>query len=112
MAKSDLTLDDVYALVQLQYNALNRAFEETSDPDEMGRILVEMKEFTHRLDLLQRQRMDGLSADLSRLTNDLKDANTQLAKALKSLSDINDVLKTCSAFLDVIDQIIDLVKLV
>ena len=111
MAKS-LTLDEVYDLVKLQYNALNRAFEETSDPVEMSRLVDEMKEFTHRLDLIQGQRMEDLTAKLAKFSENLKSANTQLGNELKSLDDINGILKACSAFLGVVDEIIDLVKLV
>jgi uncharacterized membrane protein YccC len=113
MAKEDeLTLDQVYQIALLQYNALNRKFEESDDPETMQKLLDGMTELTHRLDLLQRKRMGKTSADISGCLDDLKAANSKLAKSLKDLTDLNSFLNNCSAFLGVLDQVIDLVKLV
>jgi len=113
MASADgLTIDDLMKTVQLQYNALNRAFEQTDDADTMHKLVDEMTEFSHRLDLLQRKRMEDIAKDLSDYTDDLRSANTQLTKALKSLDDLNTLLQNCSAFLGVVDQVIDVLKVV
>jgi hypothetical protein len=97
MAKSGLDLDATFQLLQLQFNALNRAFDATDKPAQMKAILVEMREFALRLDLIQGMRMDKLSKKLAASASaDLRAASAQLTKSLKDLSDVNGFLKSAS----------------
>jgi hypothetical protein len=103
-------LQDVHDRLLAQHNALAEKLGEETDPGNAKAILMEMQEILHRIDLVQNLLFRETSKALENAVAQVKDADGQLKKAIKSAGDVAKIIKATGEFLKVVDKAIDIAK--
>ena len=104
------SLQEIHKMLLTQHTSLARKLEDATDPDAARTILTEMQELLHRIDVLQGLLFRETSQALDKTLDNINDANLKLARAVDSVEDLADFLKSTSEFLKFVDQAIDIAK--
>jgi hypothetical protein len=104
------TLKEIHDLLVAQVDALSKAIDQTDDHDVAKQLLMEMDEIVHRVNVLQNLLFRHSSAELDNDLVNIKTANDDLNKSIKSIKSAADVVTKTTEFLKYVDQAIDLAK--
>jgi hypothetical protein len=110
MADTNPDLDQLHDSLIAANERLNTSLDTISDPDLAQSVVTEMREVVHRIDLVQSLLFTETSARLTTAVQKVRDANADLNKALKSITDTVAFVKAMTAFLALVDKAIDLAK--
>lgn len=104
------TLQEIHDMLLDQHNVLSKQLGRTVDPDTADKILTEMQEILHRIDIVQRLLFRQTSALLDSTLPKIQAANNDLTKAIQSIGKVADFLTSVSNFLKFVDEAIDIAK--
>ena len=104
------TLQQIQTILITQHTALSQLLGQTTDPDADQKILTEMQEVLHRINLVQNLLFKQASDELTALLPAIQQANKDLTASLGDIADVAGFLSACSSFLQGVDQAIDLAK--
>jgi hypothetical protein len=104
------TLKEIHDLLVAQVDALSKAIDQTDDHDVAKQLLMEMDEIVHRVNVLQNLLFRQSSAELDNDLVNIKTANDDLNKSIKSIKSAADVVTKTTEVLKYVDQAIDLAK--
>jgi len=105
--------DDLVALHKMLIDAnqaLNAKLDDVTDPDFADKIVTEMREVVHRIDLVQSLLFTAASNDIADAVKDVKTANAGLAASIGAIRKAIDLVNTLTNFLTLVDEAIDLAK--
>jgi hypothetical protein len=94
-----------------QNQALRKRITETDDPDMVQALLNEMTETSHRLQLVGALLFAAQSNELDAAVDKVKAATVKVNKSISTLKDVARMLDTISSFLGLVDDAIDMAKL-
>jgi hypothetical protein len=103
-------LDSVHDALVDQVNALSEKLGDTSDPDLAQAIVTEMREVTHRVDIVQSLLFTAASNKIASRAADVKTASNDLTKSLDQITGVTSFVKDVTTFLTIVDKAIDLAK--
>jgi hypothetical protein len=103
-------LDELHDLLVARVNTLSDQLGQTSDIDLARSILTEMREFTHRVDVVQSLLFSAASNKVSKGVANIQTASAALDASLAAIGDVTAFVNACSGFLAVVDQVIDVAK--
>jgi hypothetical protein len=89
---------------------LNSKLDRTSDPDLADKIVTEMREVVHRIDLVQSLLFTAASVGIAAAVADVKTANDGLAASIAAIGKATELVDTVTKFLTLVDTAIDLAK--
>ena len=110
MADTNQDLDQLHDMLVAANQQLNDSLDTITDPDLAQSVVTEMREVVHRIDLVQSLLFTQASSRISVAVQKVKDANSDLQKSLKSITDAVALVKGVTSFLTVVDNAIDLAK--
>jgi hypothetical protein len=94
-----------------QNQALRKRIVETDDPAVAQALLNEMTEVSHRIQLVGSLLFAAQSEELDDAVDKVKGAVTKVNKAIAKLGDVTKLLGAISKFLGLVDDAIDVAKL-
>jgi hypothetical protein len=104
------SLDQLHGYLIALNAQLNGRLDTTTDPQLAQRIITEMREVVHRIDLVQSVLFTRASDEVSAAVAKVAVADNSLVGSLKTISDVTNMVKTVSSFLTLVDDAIDLAK--
>ena len=105
-------LDEIRNMLIIQMNKLSKKLGDTSDPEIAGAIFNEMQEVNHRLNLVQRLIFIDESDLIEKRVPALRESNRKLLEELSNLGRITKFVNAVTSFLKIVDEVIDIAKLV
>ena len=94
-----------------RFNQLKRQLDDTSNFDDAQTIVREMQEVNHRITLAGSLLFAAQAQSLTDKADDVVKASNQAAKAIRSFQTVRDIMSAITAFLEVVDEAIDLAKM-
>lgn len=110
---SSLTNQDMTKLhgILIDFNRkLNKRLDKTTNIDDARRIVTEMREVVHRIDLVQSLLFTKAAKRVTAAVEDVNKANAKAVQSVATLKKIVDVVRTVTSFLTLVDDAIDLAK--
>ena len=104
------TLKEIHDLLVAQVDSLSKAIDQTDDRDVAKQLLLEMDEVVHRVNVIQNLLFRQDSAELDNELKNIKSANDDLNKSIKSIQGAADVVTKTTEVLKYVDKAIDLAK--
>ena len=104
------TLKEIHDLLVAQVDSLSKAIDQTDDRDVAKQLLLEMDEVVHRVNVIQNLLFRQDSAELDNELKNIKSANDDLNKSIKSIQGAADVVAKTTEVLKYVDKAIDLAK--
>ena len=104
------TLKEIHDLLVAQVDSLSKAIDQTNDHNVAKQLLMEMDEVVHRVNVIQNLLFRQDSAELDSELKNIKAANDDLNKAIKSIKNAADVVAKTTEVLKYVDKAIDLAK--
>jgi hypothetical protein len=93
-----------------QVSNLSAALSNATDPKIAKRLLLEMQEVTHRVDVSQNLMFAAETKELQDYLPNIQSAGTALQKSLDQIGQVANVISATTKFLNVVDQALDLAK--
>jgi hypothetical protein len=90
--------------------ALNERLNTTTKVDDAKRIVTEMREVVHRIDLVQSLLFSKAANEITAAVAPINAANASLVQSIAKIRRIIDIVKTVTQFLTLVDDAIDLAK--
>ncbi len=112
MASANPDLVGLYRTLMKAHDELHGRRAKTGDPELAAAMLTELREITHRIDLVQSQLFTEQSDRIAQSAAKVNAASTDLQQALKTVTRVKDLVSACTSFLKVVDRAIDLAKTV
>ena len=91
-------------------NQLNLKKAATRDPAVFMALNNELIEVNHRIAMVGGLIFAARSKDITTAAKRVEESRTELAEAIERIDEINKLLETVSAFLGLVDTVIDLAK--
>lgn len=85
--------------------------EASSDPNTIRALAREIREVAFRITMVQQLLFKQQTDKITKAVKKVEDAKADLAKAIAKIDRLNDLIKGVSAFLGLVDKVIDLAKL-
>jgi hypothetical protein len=104
------TIQQIHDLLVARVQQLSQIMGETTDPSSADKIVTEMQELVHRIDLSQKLIFTRGSDALTKSIGDINKANRSLQDAINHIQDIAKFLNATTEFLKFVDQALDLAK--
>lgn len=104
------TIKAVHDLLVDQIDNLSAEMDTNTDPVVSKKLLTEMDEMTHRLNIAQNLMFAGTSKTLEGYLPQIKAANDTLANSLKQIQNVAKFMTDATAFLNYVDEALDLAK--
>jgi hypothetical protein len=104
------TVKQIHDLLVDQIDKLSTEMDTNTDPAVSKKLLMEMDEMTHRLNIAQNLMFAGTSKTLEGYLTQIKAANDALAKSLKQIQNVAQFMNDATEFLKYVDQALDLAK--
>lgn len=110
MADANTSLIALYKILRRAHDQLHERRSATGDPELADAMLTELREITHRIDLVQSQLFTDQSERIAKGVIKVEKANVELEGALKKVTRVRELVSACTSFLKVVDRVIDLAK--
>jgi hypothetical protein len=94
------------------HQQLSDTLADTADPDTAEAIVKEMREVLHRIDLVHSLLFTEVSNEIAATTAKIEDADEELQSTLEGITKAVTVVTAVTKFLGVVDEAIDVAKLV
>ena len=104
------TIRQIHDLLVARVQQLSQIMGETIDPVAANKILTEMQELVHRIDISQNLIFTKGSDELTNSISDINKANVSLKEAIDHIQEIAKFLNATTEFLKLVDQALDLAK--
>ena len=104
------SLKKIHDLLVAQVSALSSAMEQTTNPQDANKLLLEMQEVVHRINVSQRLLFVQKSKDLDGYLPKIDSANKSLEDSLGTMKDIDAYVKATVTFLQCVDEAFDFAK--
>jgi len=101
----------LYNSLCAQQAALSAAIQKTTDPKLADAISTENFEIMHRIVVTQNQLFQSDSVALQQSVRAVTDASPQLQTAIRNIQTVTDVVNDVSCYLTLVDEAIDLAKI-
>src|SRR5258708_37580728 len=103
-------LDDLHDLLIGANTKLSDSLDTITDPALAQAVVTEMREVVHRIDLVQSLLFTTTATRITTAVQNVKNANAALTASLKTITDLVVLVKSVTAFLVLVDRVIDLAK--
>ena len=103
-------LKEIHDLLVDRVDDLSETIGKTDDPTEAKKLLVEMQEVLHRVNVAQNLLFTQASQELNNFLPDIKQADAALKQSLKSVQNVANVIKQTAKVLEYVDKALDLAK--
>lgn len=104
------TISDLHDILVGQVSNLSAALGNTTDPKIAKKLLLEMQEVIHRVDLSQNLMFAEETKELQGYLPDIQAASAALQKSLNQIGQVADIISATTKLLHVVDQALDLAK--
>jgi hypothetical protein len=104
-------LRDLQTILINQMIELSRSLDSVSDPAQAAAIVGEEREINHRITLIGSLLFCQQSKELEEKVQAVRDAKSEIERAIEDISHVKDFLSAFSNFLGLVDEAIDLAKL-
>jgi hypothetical protein len=91
---------------------LSKQLDNVTDPDEAKKILDEMQEFNHRVTLVGGMLFCQQSQELDNKIDAVRQAKSKVDRAIRDIADLANMMQTVSNFIAIVDEAIDLAKMI
>lgn len=105
------TLRELQIILVDRVQLLSKQLDNVSTPEESKKILDEMQEFNHRVTLVGGLLFRQQSQELDKKVEAIRQAKNKVDQAIKEISNLTNMLQVVSGFLALVDEVIDLAKL-
>ena len=104
------TIQQIHDLLVARVQQLSQIMGQTTDATVADKIVTEMQELVHRIDLSQKLIFTRGSDALSNSIDNINQANRSLQDAIDRIQDVAKFLNATTEFLKFVDQALDLAK--
>jgi len=105
------SLKDLQDILFNRVRLLSKQLDDVTDPAQAQAILDEMREFNHRVTMVGGLLFREQSAELEAKVEAVSKAKRRVDEAIKNIQELNDSLQVITDFLALVDEAIDLAKL-
>ncbi len=104
------TIQQIHDLLVARVQQLSQIMGTTTDPAAADKIVTEMQELVHRIDLSQTLIFTKGSDALTKSIDDINKANASLQSSINNIQNIAKFLNATTEFLKLVDQALDFAK--
>ena len=110
MPSQNESMRALQSLLVKQLQKLNKTLDDVTDPGQANAIVREMQELNHRIALAGSLLFAAQAQELDNKVDAVTKATAKVSAAIKQLENLTAFVKAFSDFLGLVDQAIDLAK--
>jgi hypothetical protein len=105
------SLQELQTILAERVQVLSKQMDNVSNPDDAKKIVDEMTEFNHRVTLVGGLLFKEQSQELEKKVEAIRGARAKVDGAIKDITDLANMIQAASDFLALVDEAIDLARL-